>query len=416
MRCDRVTGIHPGRPVVSVWDVLIGQEEAVATLRAAAEAGQDIVSGRIASTGALTHAWLFAGPPGSGRSVAARALAAALQCEVPTMDGVDGPGCGVCSGCHTTLAGTHPDVKVVSPEGLSISVEETRDIVASAARRPALNRWQIVIVEDADRMGERAANALLKAIEEPTPRTIFLLCAPSLHPDDVPVTVRSRCRAVTLRTPSAAAIAAVLRADGETDEDAHRFALAAQGHVGRARRLARDGDARTRRAAVLAIPASLDSLSSCFDAADHLLGVAEAETAAFARSRDSAEADALRTALGAGGTGKGAPAAARGAAGAVRELEKRQKSRATRTLRDSLDRALFDLAGFYRDVLLHHVGAQVDPAHPDAADEVAAVAAQVGPVAALQRLDAVLDCREALDLNVKPRIAIEAMTMALRLP
>lgn len=393
--------------------MLIGQDDAVGVLRAAAAAGLAISAGEDAPTGALTHAWLFTGPPGSGRSVAARALAAALQCVAPTMDG---PGCGVCSGCHTTLTGTHPDVKVVHPEGLSISVEETREIVAAAARRPVLDHWQIVIIEDADRMGERAANALLKAIEEPTPRTLFFLCAPSLHPDDVPVTIRSRCRAITLRSPSAAAIAAVLCADGVDPAAAHQFALAAQGHVGRARRLARDEDARARRAAVLAIPASLRDLTSCFEAADHLLGVAEAETAAFARSRDAAETDALKTALGAGGTGKGALASARGAAGVVKELERRQKSRATRTLRDSLDRALFDLAGFYRDVLLHHAGAAVDPAHPDAADAVVAVAARITPAGALHRLDAVLACRAALDLNVKPRIAVEAMTVSLRLP
>ena len=395
---------------MTVWDRLVGQDEAVATLRAAAAAGQDIAAGRPAALGALAHAWIFTGPPGSGRSVAARVLAAALQCTAPTLDG---PGCGECSGCHTTLGGTHPDVRVVNPQGLSIGVDETRSVVGLAARRPALGAWQVMIIEDSDRLTEQASNALLKAVEEPPERTIFLLCAPSLHPDDVSVTIRSRCRSVVLRTPSTAAIEGLLRADGVADADAHWLAQAAQGHVGRARWLARDLDARARRSSVLTIPASLTSLEHCFAAADQLLASADAESDALSTGRDAAETDALKTALGAGGTGRGAPAVARGAAGAVKDLERKQKARATRTKRDVLDGALIELAGFYRDVLLRHARATGDPAHPDAAAQVAAVAAVVTPVGALNRLGAVLACREAIELNVKPRIAVEAMTVAL---
>jgi DNA polymerase-3 subunit delta' len=398
---------------MNVWDRLIGQDETVALLRAAATAGQDIAAGRTAQPGAMTHAWLFTGPPGSGRSVAARALAAALECRTPTMDG---PGCGECSGCHTTLSGTHADVQVINPEGLSIAVAEMRAVVARASRRPSVGDWQVIIIEDADRLTEAASNALLKAVEEPPERTVFLLCAPSTHPDDVAVTIRSRCRGITLRTPSTAAIAAVLRDDGVSADQAFIYAQASQGHVGRARRLARDDEARARRAAVLAIPASLRSLQASFDAADHLLTWADEETLSLSTGRDADETEALKTALGGGGTGKGAAAAGRGAAGAVKELEKRQKSRATRTRRDALDRGLVDLAAFYRDVLLLHAGAGVPSAHPDAQADVAAVAAQLSDLEVLQRLDAVLACREALELAVKPRIAVEAMTIALRLP
>ena len=167
---------------------------------------------------------------------------------------------------------------------------------------------------------------------------------------------------------------------------------------------------------MLAIPASLTSLESCFAAADRLLAGADAESDARSTGRDAAETDALKTALGAGGTGKGAPGVARGAAGAVKDLERKQKARATRTKRDVLDGALIELAGFYRDVLLRHARAPGDPAHPDAAAQVAAVAAVVTPVGALRRLEAILACREAIELNVKPRIAVEAMTVALRLP
>jgi DNA polymerase-3 subunit delta' len=406
---------------MTVWDELVGQGETVAVLRAAAEAAAAIVAARgdaptgaaasAASSAAMTHAWLFTGPPGSGRSVAARAFAAALQCER-----AGALGCGECAACRTVRARSHPDVHAVVPEGLSISVAEMRSVVAIAARRPALGRWQIVVIEDADRLTEQASNALLKAIEEPPPRTVFLLCAPSTHPDDVSLTIRSRCRLVVLRIPPAAAVAEALERGGLAGPTAEWAAAAGQGHIGRSRRLARDAGAREHRSAVLAIPASLTSLGACMRAADHLVGAAEAEAAALSEELDAGEAEALQTALGAGGTGKGAATAARGITGAVRDLERRQRSRATRTQRDALDRALVDLAGFYRDVLLVHAGAEVAPAHPDVADDVRAVAARVGPAGALQRLDAVLACREALELNVKPRIAVEAMTAALRLP
>ncbi len=394
-----------------VWDALIGQPDAVAVLQAASGAAAEIAAGRPVVPGLMTHAWLFTGPPGSGRSVAARAFAAALECERAGQ-----LGCGECSACRTVLAGTHPDVRSVVPEGLSISVDEMRAVVGLAARRPSMGRWQIVLIEDADRLTERASNALLKAVEEPPPRTVFLLCVPSLHPDDVSLTIRSRCRLVVLRTPSAEAVAGVLRAAGFDAATADWAAAAGQGHVGRSRRLARDADARARRAEVLAIPASLTSLRACLDAADHLVRAAEAEAAALSADRDAGETESLQVALGAGATGRGVATSIRGAAGALRDLEKRQKSRATRTQRDALDRALVDLAAFYRDVLLWLSGSPVAPAHPDLADDVIAVGRQVGPTGALQRLDAILAGREALELNVKPRIAVEALTAALRLP
>jgi len=395
---------------MSVWDELIGQQHTSVILRAAAEAAAEIAAGRRAPPGVMTHAWLFTGPAGSGRSVAARAFAAALQCErVPR-------GCGECSACRTVRARSHPDVHSVVPEGLSISVSEMRAVVARAARRPALGRWEVVVIEDADRLTEAAANALLKAIEEPAQRTVFLLCVPSTHPDDVLVTVRSRCRLVSLRTPPAAAVAHVLEHDGVEPELARWAAAAGQGHVGRSRRLVRDPDARERRAAVLAIPAALTSLRACLDASDHLVSAAEAEATVISAEFDGNETEAMQVALGAGGTGKGTAAAARGTAGVMKELERRQKSRATRTQRDALDRALVDLAAFYRDVLLVHAGSPVAPAHPDFADDARSVAAQVGPAGVLQRLEAILHCRDALDLNVKPRIAVEALTATLRLP
>ncbi|MGB6161299.1 MAG: DNA polymerase III subunit delta' [Pseudonocardiaceae bacterium] len=391
---------------MSVWAGLVGQGPAVATLLEAARS-----AGSIPTTGAMTHAWLFTGPPGSGRSVAARAFAAALQC----VDAQAEPGCGSCQGCRSTLAGTHPDVRQVVPEGLSISVADMRVLVTGASRRPSGGRWQVLLIEDADRLTEGAANALLKAVEEPPPRTVFLLCTPSDHPDDIAVTLRSRCRPVGLRTPPAAAVASVLVARDGLDADIAQWAASVcGGHVGRARRLATDPEARARREAVLRVPAALRSPADVFTLADELVGAAESEAGGLTTARNAAETEELETALGAGGTGKGAAAATRGAKGAIRELERRQKSRATRTQRDALDRALVDLAGFYRDTLVTSWGAAVALTHPDRAADITAVAAQSSPESLLRMLEAVLCCRKALALNVKPRIAIEALTSALQ--
>ncbi|MGY1828566.1 MULTISPECIES: DNA polymerase III subunit delta' [unclassified Blastococcus] len=387
-------------PDEGVWTQVIGQPAVVAELRAA-----------IADPTAMTHAWLFTGPPGSGRSVAARAFAAALQCPAG--------GDGTCHACRTVLTGTHADVHVIVPDGLSIGVLEARELVRVAGRAPSQGRWQMIIVEDADRMSEAAANAVLKMIEEPPPRTVVMLCAPSLHPDDVPVTIRSRCRVVALRTPTVDAIAEVLvRRDGVDAALAAWSAAASGGHVGRARRLARDEEARMTRKAVLDVPLRLVSLAACLDAADDLVGSAKEETEAATGALDGAETEALKTSLGMGARGPGVVAASRGGAGQLKELERRQKSRATRIGRDSLDRALVDLAGLYRDALvLDSAPAEQLPLnHPDRRADAEELARRIGAEGALRRIDAILACREALEQNVKPQVAVEALTVALRLP
>jgi DNA polymerase-3 subunit delta' len=313
------------------------------------------------------------------------------------------------------LARTHADVREVVPEGLSISVAEMRNLVQLAARRPSTGAWQILIITDADRLTEGAANALLKAVEEPADQTVFLLCAPSDHPDDVPVTIRSRCRVVALRTPAPEAIAEVLvERDGIEPEQARWAASVSGGHVGRARRLARDAEARERRERVLGVPLRLRHLGDAFAFADDLVRFAEAEAADVSGARDAAEREELAVAMGAGGTGKGVAAAARGAKAAERELERRQKSRNTRTQRDALDRALVDLAGFYRDVLVAGAAATVALGNPDRESDIRQAAREWSPESTLRRLEAVLACREALELNVKPRIAVEAMMTALQ--
>jgi DNA polymerase III subunit delta' len=386
--------------VSGVWDQVIGQPAVVAELQAA-----------VADPTAMTHAWLFTGPPGSGRSVAARAFAAALQCP----DGGD----GTCHACRTVLAGTHSDITVIDPEGLSIGAKEARELVFIAGRAPSQGRWQVIIVEDADRMTEHAANAVLKMIEEPPSRTVVMLCAPSLHPDDIKVTIRSRCRVVGLRTPAVDAVADVLvRRDGVDPALAAWSAGASGGHVGRARRLARDEEARLSRKAVLDIPLSLVSLAACLNAADDLVGAAQEETDTATEALDAAETEALKNSLGVGARGPGVAAASRGSAGQLKELERRQKVRATRIGRDSLDRALVDLAGIYRDALvLDSAPAEPLPLnHPDRRADAQELARRIGAEGALRRIEAVLACRVAIEQNVKPQIAMEALTVALRLP
>ncbi|WP_116204876.1 DNA polymerase III subunit delta' [Amycolatopsis circi] len=393
---------------IGVWTELVGQEPAMETLSSAASAAAKIVAGEPVAPAAMTHAWLLTGPPGSGRSVAARTFAAALQCST-------GTGCGACPGCRTTMAGTHADVRLVVPEGLSISVAEMRALVQAAARRPTTGQWQVVIIEDADRLTEGASNALLKAVEEPPARTVFLLCAPSDHPEDVSVTIRSRCRLVPLRTPPVEAIAQVLVSrDGVDPERANWAAAVCNGHVGRARRLATDEAARQRRATVLRIPLGLRRPDDVFTSADQLISAAEADAGEESKGRDEQERSELRTAMGGDGTGKGVAGAKRAAEAAVKQLEKRQKSRATRTQRDTLDIALVDLAGFYRDVLVTTSRSGATLTHPDHAEQINSAAAAWSPESTMRRLEAVLECREAIGLNVKPRIAVEAMVTTLR--
>lgn len=389
--------------MADVFAGIVGQPETVATLRRAVLAAQRIVDG--ADGAGMAHAWLFTGPPGSGRADVARAFAAALQCPRG--------GCNACQACHTVLAGTHPDVRFVVPDGLTIGVDAMRSLVLRAQGAPADGRWQVLVITDADRLTEAASNALLKAVEEPPARTVFLLCTPSTHPDDISVTIRSRCRLVALRVPGIDAVAESLAANDGVDGPTARWAAAAaQGHIGRARALATDPDARAARDAVLAIPRALTGLAACFDAADTLLAATERESATTA-DLDAAERDELATALGAGGTGKGATAATRGSAAALKELERRQKTRATRVQRDALDRALTDLAGFYRDVLAATLRAPVPPVHADATDLTTRAATRWTPRDVLHRLEAILACREAIEANVKPRIALESLMVSL---
>lgn len=396
-----------------VFERLAGQDEVVAQLTAAATAAgeRDPGQGWENADPRMVHAWLFTGPPGSGRSVAAMSFAAALQCEDPGV-----VGCGDCRACHTVLAGTHADVHLLAPQGVNILLKDVKETIHRAASRPGTGRWQIVVVEEADRLTEQSGNALLKVVEEPPSRTVFLLCSPTTDPMDIMVTLRSRSRNVALRQPGAEAVERALLAGGGIDPEQARWAASvSSGHVGRARWLATDEPTRRRRDVVLGLPMMMHNPGRAFPLADQLVSSAEKEAVDRNTESDQREVEELRTALGAGGTGKGAAAAGRGVAGAVKELEKAQKSRRTRATRDSLDLALIDLAGFYRDALMAGLGVQdVSIVHPDKADESTRLGRHYSPASVLRAIEAVQDCREAIGVNVKPKFAVSAMVGAIR--
>ncbi|MEV7426071.1 MULTISPECIES: DNA polymerase III subunit delta' [unclassified Streptomyces] len=399
---------------MTVWDELVGQDRVHVALAAAARDADALVTADATGTAPpeankMTHAWLFTGPPGSGRSTAARAFAAALQCTSPDRALGGEPGCGFCDGCHTSLIGTHADVEVIRTDLLSIGVKETRELVRRAQLSPAVGRWQVIVLEDADRLTEGAGNVLLKAVEEPAPRTVWLLCAPSL--EDVLPTIRSRCRHLVLRTPPVAAVADVLiRRDGIEPAAAQAAAQATQGHIGRARRLATDDRARARRATVLKMPLRVADIGGCLKAAQELIDAATEDAKQVAEDVDVKETEDMKAALGASAGGR----MPRGTAGVMKELADRQKRRSTRTQRDSLDLALTDLTGFYRDVLALQLGSRVALANGDVRDALERIARDSTPERTLRRIEAIGACRQALDRNVAPLLAVEAMAVSLR--
>ncbi|MET0999363.1 MAG: DNA polymerase III subunit delta' [Marmoricola sp.] len=382
-----MTALRDARPV---WERLVGQGPVVERLQRAV-------------AGDMSHAWLFTGPPGSGRSNAAIAFAAGLLCERG--------GCGECHSCHEVDVGSHPDLRITRTEKLSIGVDEVRDLVRSAALAPVGNRWQVMVVEDADRLTDQAANALLKAIEEPTDRTVWLLCAPTV--EDVLPTIRSRTRLVVLATPSVDDVTDFLvRTEGLGVETASYAARASQGHIGRARALARDEDTRRRRMEVVSIPARLSSLGACMAAASDLHEIAKDEAEALTHEHDQREKSDLDRAYGVVERGR----RPREYAPALRDLEKSQKTRAKRRVLDVVDRGLMDLISVYRDVLTLQLGAQSELVNEELRGDVVALAHASTAEQSLGRIEAILEAREQmLEFNVPPLLALESMTVALRL-
>lgn len=381
---------------MSVFDELVGQSHIVNSLKDAVRSSRNGEE-----TQEMTHAWLFTGPPGSGRSSAAIAFAAALICP-------EG-GCGTCVDCRTAKAGGHADVEVLRTEGLSIKVDEVRELLQRVAWAPSVGGWRVVVMEDADRLTESAANALLKAIEEPGARTVWLLCAPTLF--DVLPTIRSRARHLQLRTPSASEVADVLvRRDGISPAMADFASRVSQGHIGRARHLASDESIRSRRNTIMNLPFTITDISSAFAAAATLVELATTEANAQSDARSEKESQELGLAWGQGATGRGM---ASGGAKALKELEKEQKSRATRMVRDSLDGALLDLATLYRDVLMLQSSVGDSLINKEFAEKIVKLAEQKRPEKILEKIDAIMQARTNLSFNAAPLLTVEALMCVL---
>lgn len=380
---------------MSVFDQLIDQDQVTKVLKEAVMAS----SSQSNKGQQITHAWLFTGPAGSGRSNAAIAFAAALICPAG--------GCNNCTECLSVTAGSHADVELIRTEGLSIKVDEVRDLIIRASWAPSVSNYRVVVIEDADRLTESAANALLKVIEEPGLRTVWLLCAPTLT--DVLPTIRSRCRHLSLRTPSTKAITKLLiERDHISKELADFAARTSQGHIGIAKHLATNQQSRDNRLAILKIPFTIKSIATAYKAAEILVNSAKAQAEADAENRDEAELANLKQAWGSIGSKM-----ASGAAKAIKDLEKEQKTRSTRMVRDYLDRVLLDLATLYRDVLLVQSGLGDNLINQDIKDEVAKVANSITESKTLVKIQAILRARANLAYNAAPLLITESLMCEL---
>jgi len=381
---------------MSVFSSLVDQAEVIKALKDAVLASRNDAD----KTQGMTHAWLFTGPPGSGRSNAAIAFAAALVCK-------DG-GCSKCNDCMSTITGSHADVELIKTEGLSIKIDEVRELISRASWAPSVANWRVVVIEDADRLTDSAANALLKVIEEPGLRTVWLLCAPTLT--DVLPTIRSRCRHLALRTPSTKAIANLLIERDAIDPKVADFvARASGGHIGRARYLATDLNAKQNRESILKLPFMLKDVASAFKAAQILVDAAKNEALSDSEKKDEVEITKLKEAWGATGSRLAA-----GGSKAIKELEKEQKSRSTRMVRDCLDRALLDLSTLYRDVLLVQSGSSDSLINQDLKEQINKLAVSFGPERTLKKIEAILKTRTNLAQNAAPLLLIEALMCELR--
>jgi len=381
---------------MSVFGSLIDQTEVISILKDAVEASRMVDN----KSQSMTNTWLFTGPPGSGRSNAAIAFAAALVCK-------DG-GCSKCNDCMSTIIGTHADVELIKTAGLSIKIDEVRELISRASWAPSMANYRVVVMEDADRLTESAANALLKVIEEPGLRTIWLLCAPTLT--DVLPTIRSRCRHLSLRTPSTKAIAKLLiERDGVESSTADFVARASGGHIGRARRLATDSTAKENRSNIMKLPFMIKDVSSAFKAAQFLVDAAKADALVDAEKKDEDEISKLKEAWGATGSKLVA-----GGAKVVKELEKEQKSRSTRMVRDYLDRALLDLSTLYRDVLLVQSNSVDSLINQDLISQINQLAQATKPEQTIRKIEAILKTRRNLAQNAAPLLLIEALMCELR--
>jgi DNA polymerase-3 subunit delta' len=369
------------------WGDVWGQHEAVETLRSAAS-----------DPATLSHAWLITGPPGSGRSTLAYAFAAALIADRPDDEAT----------MRQVLAGTHPDITVLRTDKVIITIAEARALVERSYFAPSAGRYRVIVVEDADRMVERTSNVLLKALEEPPEQTVWILCAPS-EADLLP-TIRSRVRSLRLREPDVDDVARLIALRTGVDAAvAEQAARHAQRHIGMAQRLATDEAARRRRDETLRSVLRVRGVSDAVEVAGEIIQAATEDAKALTAERDAAERASLLRTVGVA-EGQAVPPALRAQLSA---LEDEQKKRATRSLRDGIDRVLTDLQSLFRDVVMLQYGRTGTLINRELHNELSAVAEAWPLDRTLVVLDHLADTRQSLERNVAPLLALESLLVTV---
>lgn len=380
----------------NLFQQIIGQQSAIETFKRALNAA----SIGVIDSQEMSATWLIVGPPGSGRTNIAHEFAKGLLCN-------EG-GCLTCSACTSVDALTHPDLEFFRREGLSIKVDEVRELIERASWQPAAAKFRVTIIEDADRLTESAANALLKAIEEPGARTVWILCAPSTV--DVLPTIRSRARVVGLQTPNTNDISALLIKEGIEPKSAEFAALISLGHVGKARALANNKSLRDFRANFLQKATTISSIADAYLTAGWLNDSVKEEVEKELKEQNENELEKLRQAWGENGK-----KLITGGAKAVKELEANQKARNTRMIRSLLDQSLIDLITFYRDVFLWQNSQEREDLtiNKNLTTLLQSKATEIPPYKTLAIIDAITQTREDISRSAAPLLALESLMVKL---
>lgn len=381
---------------MSVWDSLVGQKPVIDMLSRIAQGDPS----------QITQSWLICGPPGSGRSNMARAFAAAL--ESPD-HGMSAEPTRV---TQQVLAGTHPDVTVLTTNKVTIGIDQVREIITTSEQMPATAPWRIIIIEDVDRMLERTTNVLLKEIEEPAEHCIWLLCAPSAQ--DVLPTIRSRTRIVNLAVPSTQAVAGFLTSTANVEPKvAQRAARLAEGHIGIAKLYATDERVMSDRDELVVGVLNLARASDAVLLAGNLIDNAKAQAEADANRITAGQEAEFRRINGLAPSDRIPPKLR----GAFNQIAKKDdvKRLVTRRTRDVLDRALNSIASIYRDVAVLQNNAEdsVGLINLENRSSITELSVRLNRAGAVTRLDEVAHARKRLAGNGNPLLVFESLFCAL---
>lgn len=381
---------------MSVWDSLVGQKPVIDMLSRIAQGDPS----------QITQSWLICGPPGSGRSNMARAFAAAL--ESPD-HGMSAEPTRV---TQQVLAGTHPDVTVLTTNKVTIGIDQVREIITTSEQMPATAPWRIIIIEDVDRMLERTTNVLLKEIEEPAEHCIWLLCAPSAQ--DVLPTIRSRTRIVNLAVPSTQAVAGFLTSTTNVEPKvAQRAARLAEGHIGIAKLYATDERVMSDRDELVVGVLNLARASDAVLLAGNLIDNAKAQAEADANRITAGQEAEFRRINGLAPSDRIPPKLR----GAFNQIAKKDdvKRLVTRRTRDVLDRALNSIASIYRDVavLQNNTEDSVGLINLENRSSITELSVRLNRAGAVTRLDEVAHARKRLAGNGNPLLVFESLFCAL---